>query len=202
MTALAMLTEFAPLEEGAWVIQNAANSGVGRAVIDIAKEMGVNTINIVRRDELVEEILEAGGTIVVTHEQLKNKVLKEKAAELHIKLGLNGVGGESAQLLARHLCDEGIMVTYGAMSREPVIIDNRLLIFKNIIATGFWRSKWLERADKDKVDTLYNRLFDFAENGAFHIDVEAIYPFEEASEALQHAQKDKRKGKIFLTPHG
>ena len=36
-TALALLKEFVALERGDWVIQNAANSGVGRAVIQLAR---------------------------------------------------------------------------------------------------------------------------------------------------------------------
>jgi trans-2-enoyl-CoA reductase len=36
-TALALIREFVHLEAGDWIIQNAANSGVGRAVIQLAK---------------------------------------------------------------------------------------------------------------------------------------------------------------------
>jgi len=57
-----MLSDFIPLNpqqqpEGVaaaskkkkqWVIQNGANSAVGQAVIQIAKEWGVGTINLVR----------------------------------------------------------------------------------------------------------------------------------------------------------
>lgn len=200
MTALVMLSSFKKLSAGSWVIQNAANSGAGRAVIAIAKKLGFNTVNIVRREELIEEIKALGGTIVITEEQLKNKYLKERSAELQIGLALNAVGGENARMIARNLSDEGVMVTYGAMSKEPVIIDNGLFIFKNINATGFWRSKWLEQASQETVYQLYNQVIAFATEGIINTPVEAIYSFEEASLALEQAQKEKRGGKILLTP--
>lgn len=43
-----MLANFESLKEGDWVLQNGANSQVGLAVIQIARERGLKTINFVR----------------------------------------------------------------------------------------------------------------------------------------------------------
>src|SRR6476659_8995557 len=64
-TAYLMLTDFVTLPSGSWVIQNSANSAVGRAVIPIAKSLGLKTVNVVRRAELVDEIKALGGNIVL-----------------------------------------------------------------------------------------------------------------------------------------
>src|SRR6476620_4442255 len=40
-TAYLLLTEFVTLQSGSWLIQNSANSGVGRALIAIAKSLGL-----------------------------------------------------------------------------------------------------------------------------------------------------------------
>ena len=48
-TASLLLSDFVDLKSGDWVVQNAANSGVGRWVIAIAKTRGLKTVNIVRR---------------------------------------------------------------------------------------------------------------------------------------------------------
>src|ERR1700720_4466453 len=47
-TAALLLSEYIDLKPGEWVVQNAANSGVGRWVIAFAKARGLNTVNIVR----------------------------------------------------------------------------------------------------------------------------------------------------------
>ena len=40
---------FVDLDAGEWVIQNAANSGVGSYLIALAKMRGLKTVNVVRR---------------------------------------------------------------------------------------------------------------------------------------------------------
>jgi NADPH:quinone reductase-like Zn-dependent oxidoreductase len=52
-TAYLLLTDVVKLPSGSWVIQNGANSGVGRATVAIAKSLGLRTVNVVRREEVV-----------------------------------------------------------------------------------------------------------------------------------------------------
>jgi NADPH:quinone reductase-like Zn-dependent oxidoreductase len=54
-TAALLLSEYVNLKPGEWVVQNSANSSVGRWVIAFAKTRGLKTANIVRRPELVTE---------------------------------------------------------------------------------------------------------------------------------------------------
>ncbi len=56
VTAALLLSEFKTLKPGDWIVQSAANSGVGRSVIAYAQERGLKTVNIVRREELVAEL--------------------------------------------------------------------------------------------------------------------------------------------------
>src|SRR5258708_1292421 len=64
-TAYLMLTDFVSLPSGSWVIQNSANSGVGRALIPIAKSLGLKTVNLVRRDDFVPEVKPTGADHVL-----------------------------------------------------------------------------------------------------------------------------------------
>ena len=52
-----------------WVVQNAANSGVGRSLIAVAKTRGLKTINLVRRPELIPELQAFGADLVVMDEE-------------------------------------------------------------------------------------------------------------------------------------
>ena len=45
-------------------LQNAANSGVGRCVIQIAAASGLRTVNFVRREDLFAELSELGAGAV------------------------------------------------------------------------------------------------------------------------------------------
>src|SRR5260370_50641 len=64
-TAYLLLTDIVKLPRGSWVIQNGANSGVGRAAVAIAKSLGLRTVNVVRRDEVVAEMKALGGDVVL-----------------------------------------------------------------------------------------------------------------------------------------
>jgi len=80
ITAWRMLHDFVRLEAGDWVIQNAANSAAGRAVIQIARELGFRTVNVVRRTELIEELRAEGGDVVlVDNEKLRDEVREATA---------------------------------------------------------------------------------------------------------------------------
>ena len=48
-TAYFLLKDYRKLKQNDWIIQNAANSNVGRYLIALAKQKGIKTINIVRR---------------------------------------------------------------------------------------------------------------------------------------------------------
>ena len=149
LTAWRMLHDFVVLQPGDWVIQNAANSAAGRAVIQISRELGYKTVNVVRRAELIEELRAEGGDVVL----LDNEDLREAVAAATdgalIRLALNAVGGESALRLAKIVAPEATIVTYGAMSLRPLTLPNGLLIFKNLHFTGFWVNKWYEQATAD-----------------------------------------------------
>lgn len=198
ITAWRMVRDFVPLMSGDWLIQNAANSGAGQCVIQIARELGYRTVNVVRRPELVDELRSLGGDVVlVDSESLRDEVAvaTERAP---IKLALNAVGGENALRVAKCLASDGTMVTYGAMSLQPLCIPNGMLIFKNLRFTGFWVNKWYDSATPAQRAETFAPLFDMAKRGLLRSKVEKTYPLSEAQAALVHASHDKRAGKIMF----
>lgn len=146
-TAYRMLADFEDLKPGDTVIQNAANSGVGQAVIQIAAARGISTINVIRDrpefTELSDRLKAIGATHVIKEETLRRPEMKELFKTCpKPKLALNGVGGKSATELLRHLQVRGSMVTYGGMSKQPVTVPVSALIFKDVKIRGFWVTPW------------------------------------------------------------
>jgi mitochondrial enoyl-[acyl-carrier protein] reductase / trans-2-enoyl-CoA reductase len=154
-TALRMLVDFA--NEGT-VIQNAGNSGVGMMVSQLANDMGRSTISLVRRgsksenewNELVDYMNRIGKCeIVVAEEDLMEKdTMKSFQDRLKVEnlvptLALNAVGGTSASLLAKLIDTSGTIVTYGGMSKEPIVANTPHFIFKDIKYVGYWHSRWM-----------------------------------------------------------
>ena len=198
MTAWRLLHDYVQLEPGDWLIQNAANSAVGRAVIQIARELGYKTVNVVRREELVQELRHEGSSVVlVDGERLPDEV-KETISGSPIRLGLNAVGGDSALRLSNTLAFGGTLVSYGAMGLQPLKIPTGLLIFKDLRFRGIWINKWYDNATLEQRMEAFWPLFAMAQRGQLKTKVEKSYPLADFKAALAHAAQGKRSGKIIF----
>ncbi|KAL6300006.1 NAD(P)-binding protein [Sparassis latifolia] len=151
-TAYCMLRDFVDLQEGDWVVQNGANSAVGQAVIQIAAKRGLKTINFVRdrpnRDALKNQLHALGATHVFTYEELADKAtsaaIKEYTGSKPIRLMLNCVGGKPTAQMTRLLGSDAHLVSYGAMSKQPLSLPTSTFIWKNLAAHGFWMTRWYQ----------------------------------------------------------
>lgn len=90
-TAYRILKDFVPLNsDDDYIIQNGANSAVGRAVIEIAKAMDIKTINIIRDredvDALKTELQEMGADIVWTEQVRIQSMIEIERLEENIYL--------------------------------------------------------------------------------------------------------------------
>jgi trans-2-enoyl-CoA reductase len=198
MTAWRLLHDYVDLKNGDWLIQNAANSAAGRAVIQIAHELGYKTVNVVRRAELIDELRAEGGDIVLVDGENLREEVKAAVSGAPIRLGFNAVGGGSALRLANCLAPGSTLVTFGAMSLQPLKIPNGLLIFKDLRFRGIWINKWYDNASKEQRMEAFRSLFEMAKRGLLKTKVEKAYPLREAKVAVAHAAQGKRSGKIIF----
>jgi mitochondrial enoyl-[acyl-carrier protein] reductase / trans-2-enoyl-CoA reductase len=198
MTAWRLLHDYVDLKKGDWVMQNAANSAAGRAVIQIAHELGYKTVNVVRRAELIDELRAEGGDVVLVDDENLREEVKPAVNGAPIRLGFNAVGGVSALRLANCLAPGSTLVTFGAMSLQPLKIPNGLLIFKDLRFRGIWINKWYDNATKEQRMEAFRPLFEMAKRGLLKTKVEKAYPLSEAKVAVAHAAQGKRSGKIIF----
>jgi trans-2-enoyl-CoA reductase len=134
----------------------------------------------------------------VTDETPLSKQIKELTGGAEIKLGLNAVGGESARQVAKSLAAHGTIVTYGAMAREPMQIENGLLIFKDIRFRGLWISAWYRQATRAQTEAMFAELLPLVRAGKLSVPIEKTYPLDKAREAVAHAGRGSRAGKIMF----
>jgi trans-2-enoyl-CoA reductase len=198
LTAWRLLHGYVDLARGDWLIQNAANSAAGRAVIQIAHELGFKTVNVVRRAELIDELRADGGDVVIVDDEKLRDEVKAATNGAAIRLGLNSVGGDSALRLANCLAFGGTLVSFGAMSLQPLKIPTGLLIFKDLRFRGIWINKWYDEATMAERMAAFNPIFDMAKRGRLKTKVEKAYRIEDAKAAVANAMHDKRSGKIIF----
>ncbi len=196
-TAFRLLEDFAVLREGDWVVQNAANSAVGIAVIQLCRARGVHTANLVRREELFAPLEAMGADLVVLDDRDAPAKIRSARGEAAMPLGLNSVGGSSVINLARAVSDAATEVTFGGMTGEKIRFPTRQLIFNDIRFAGFWMDRWNRTHSGTERRALLDRVFEAIAAGAIDTPVEAVYPLEKFHDALAHNEAG-RLGKVLF----
>jgi NADPH:quinone reductase-like Zn-dependent oxidoreductase len=197
-TAYLMLTGYVDLPRGAWVIQNSANSGVGRALIPIAKSLGLKTVNVVRRDELVAELKAIGGDVVLVDGPDLAKRVAAETGGARIALAIDGVSDTATANLLGCLAEKGTLVFYSAISGKPFVGDARALIFRDISMRGFWLVHWFKTATPDQITAMYDRLTPLVASGAISSPIAGTYKFSQIAEAV--AVASNKRGKALFVP--
>jgi NADPH:quinone reductase-like Zn-dependent oxidoreductase len=195
-TAALLLSEYVHLKPGEWVVQNAANSGVGRWVIAFATMRGFKTVNIVRRPELVAELEAIGGDVVVVDSPGVSERIKAAVGQVELRLALDGVSGPATGVLAATLSPRGTLVSFAAMSGGAMSISPLDVIFKPLTLRGFWLGHPESAA---KLAPAVVQAATMVASGRVRIPVAGTYPLSSIKEAVAHAQ---RGGKILLDVAG
>ena len=198
-TAAVMLRDFVAPQRGQWVIQNAANSGVGRCLIRLAREAGMRSVNIVRRPELIDTLRSFGADVVLEDGPGLRERVREAIGDGRLPLAIDAVGGRATQRLARCVDDGGTVVNYGLLSGEPCMVDARETIFRDVSLRGFWLRRWYQQTPPDQVMALYQELIARIADGTLVVEVEAVYPAREIRAAVTHAARAARAGKVLLS---
>lgn len=198
-TALLMLRSIVPVKMGEWVIQNAANSSVGQCLIQIAKRNGIRNVNVVRREGLQAQLHDLGADVVlVDGPDLAAKVAAATGGA-PVKLAIDAVAGGASARLASCLAPGGTLCNYGMLSGKNVQVSPAHLIGGGIIVRGFWLTSEMAKIGHAGRGAMFAELIPLIVSGAVRSQVEATYPLAQAREALEHAARGERNGKILLT---
>ena len=201
-TALLLLEDHVALKPGDWVIQDVANSAVGRHLIVLAKQKGVRTVNVVRRNDVTAELKALGADIVLVDGPDLATRAHDAVGGAPIRLGIDAVSGTACKRIADCLADGGMVISYGAMSGEDLVMSRPALSFRGVSLTGFNLGRGLAKRSPDQVRALYADLAIKLRDGVLKAPIDATYPIEDIKEALAHAQRGGRNGKVLVLPNG
>lgn len=189
-TAFRMLQDFETLSKGDTVLQNAANSAVGQNVIQIARHLGFRTVNILRNREGIEklkqDLQDLGADYVLTEEEFRASKLFKNGELAQPKLVLNCVSGKAVIELVKAMAENGTLVTYGGMSRQPLIVPTSAFIFKNIRLVGYWMTRWNWQHGSNSTERkdMLAMLCNMAKQGSLVAPKHEFVPLDSFQEAL------------------
>jgi len=202
-TAYFLLKDFVKLKQGDWLIQNAANSNVGRYLIALAKLHNIKTVNIVRREIIIPELKELGATeIIIDKEHMKKEVLS-RILKKNIKLGIDAVAGDATDNIAKSIANKSLVVNYGTVTKKTCHISFWTLFKKDIKLCGMSTLNGFSKRTKKRVKEIHEELASLANEKLLHTKIAAAYGIEDYLKAYEHIDKkgNERDGKIVLLPN-
>lgn len=190
-----LLLEFLNAEAGQWIIQNAAGGAIGKAVSILAKERGVNTISLVRGSETGRELTAQGiEHVVSTSSQDWQRSVDALTAGASIGYAIDSVGGAATAALTALLGENGVLVSFGSMSGEPMHVPAADIAFKQITVKGFWQKKINQSMAPEKRKSMMGKLIRLAEAGKLKLPVDAIYPMGDVK--MRRQQASNRRARV------
>ena len=116
-----------------------------------------------------------------------------------IKLGLDAVGGNATNVLVTVLSPGGTIVSYGLLGGQYMHLNIPLIVMKNIRIQGFYTGYWHQTTKPEDQITFKKNLIELITNNQVKVPIEKTYSLSEYKDALVHASKSGRKGKIIFT---
>ncbi|MCW9036167.1 MAG: zinc-dependent alcohol dehydrogenase family protein [Rhodospirillales bacterium] len=201
ITAYLLLKNFADLKEGDWVVQSAANSAVGGYLIQLAKKRGIKTINIVRRENGVQELLDLGADHVLVDGPDLVEQIGAITSGAPLSLAIDAVGGETFSKMVDTLTYGGTIVCYGALSMTEPSLSSRAVIFNDVKVRGFWLSKWFETATPADKQAAFGEIIGLVASGTLKAKVSQTFSLDQIKDAVTAAAESGRDGKVILVPN-
>jgi NADPH:quinone reductase-like Zn-dependent oxidoreductase len=195
-----MLEELLRLEPGATLIQTAAGSQLGRAVMEHAAWKGLRLVNVVRRREQAEELRAAGQTHVGVFPGDDLTSLVRQATGGHgAAAAIDAVGGETGAAVLDTLASGATALLYGALDGGRVVpVKPGPFLFRELRLHGFWLTRWLGSAAPGRVAAAVGAVLGAVAEGRYRPAVDRTFPFEEVRAAAEYAEKPGRKGAVVL----
>jgi NADPH:quinone reductase-like Zn-dependent oxidoreductase len=198
-TAWLLLHEELRVEPGAWVLQNAANSAVGRHVIQLSRRAGFRTINVVRRRDVIDELREEGADEVICEadEDVVERVRAITGGK-GVRYALDSVAGKSGEQLLGALRPGGTSIIFGAISGKPIMLDPGALLFRGATVRGWWLAHWFRTATPQQMTDLFGALIPLVADGTLRTPIAAEYDLADIKAAVAAAEGSERNGKVLL----
>ncbi|WP_410813915.1 zinc-dependent alcohol dehydrogenase family protein [Micromonospora sp. 067-2] len=198
-TAYALINDYVTLRPGDWIGLNLANSAVGQQVIALAKQAGVKTLAVVRREDAAQQVRELGADLVVLDgDNLGNRVA-EALDGTQLRLLLEGTGSpEQVAELVRSVEAGGSVVTFASVTGQSPALPLGDLIYRGVSLRAFFVLNWLRDTPRAELVRIYTELAELVERGVLRTAVEATYPLRKHREAIGHAARQERGGKVLF----
>jgi NADPH:quinone reductase-like Zn-dependent oxidoreductase len=202
-TAWVMTREVLRVPQGAWLLQTAAGSALGRMIIRLGKLCGFRTINVVRREAQAAELRQLGADQVLLCDSdqaaagLPDQIRRVTGSE-GLLFAVDAVGGSTGSAVIQSLGRGGRMLAFGTLSGQPLQFSPRTLMTVGSSVEGFWLGNFLQQRGLLFRLGLVRRLTNLIQSGVLGTEIAGTWPLSRASEAVRAAEDSAVSGKCLL----
>ncbi|KAI5071428.1 hypothetical protein GOP47_0013679 [Adiantum capillus-veneris] len=163
-------------------------------VIQLAKYKGFKTINLVRRDDVKEELKALGADEVIntTTEDVVMRVKEITGGKLAYG-SIDSIAGPLSKIVAACTRDNGDVFMFGALESDAIISLKDLY---RKVKVRMWVVSMKLSEEKSQLDM--EEIIELQAKGIIKPLVGKSFPLIEYKEAIQESERPKRGGKVLL----
>ncbi|SDW39982.1 NADPH:quinone reductase [Marinococcus luteus] len=201
VTAYVLLTEKLKIFSGGVLVINAANSVMGRLLIQLASRMNIRVVGLVRRKAVINELMQLGAEkIIAAGEGEEERRLTEGMQGEKAEAAVDMIGGEAGTALARTVKPDKTLLALGLLSGKPLdwpYITETL----GVKGAMFHLRHWNASVSDARFQQVFQTLFQMVESGQIVVPhARHTYPLVQVRQALQDYESERFSGggKIML----
>ncbi|HTB13408.1 MAG TPA: zinc-binding dehydrogenase [Bryobacteraceae bacterium] len=197
-TAWAGLVAFGRLAAGQTVLLPAASRSVGLAAIRFANRLGARPIALTRTSVKAYELrAHEAAAIVATEEQDVVSEIKRLTDGKGAGLVFDPVGGPTFAKLVEATASGGLLILYGALSRDQTAVPPFHIFVRNLTIRGVALPVWA--SDEAQFGALKRFVTEGLADGSLSPVIARIFPFDDIVEAHRFMEAGNHVGNIVVT---
>ena len=189
------------------VVQNGSSGALGKMFIRLCAKYGIKTINLVRKEEQIEELKKIGADFVIStsskdwESQFSNLALENNALAC-----FECVGGEMTGKILSLMPNRSTVYNYGNLEFNSVAgISSTDLIFKQKTLTGWWLMTWMQTLKPEELMKWIYEIRSDLESGSNIFETNWTkdeYGLADIHKALSTYKSNMSLGKVIIRPNG
>ena len=188
----------APITPPVYILQNAAASGVGRLLTQVALDRGVRPIRLARSHQSAERLRSAlpGPPVFSTNDRNWKEQVREALKGHKLEVAFDAVGGKAIDDLAEVVDDGGTIINLGSLGSNMgtsiyALVPNHVALKSVSIMNWF-------RLTGDEKQKDFELALSLATNHPELFEVAHQYEFGAFQKAIQHVSRPGKTGIILL----
>ena len=195
-TAMLNLVKIGNLQPGQTLFMQAGASGLGLAVIQLAKYLGAKVVTTVSSEAKAQAAAEAGADVVINR---KTQNVPEELKKHPIDLAIDCAAGECAGECLEALNKGGKWIIIATLGGSEAKVSFRTFMAKHISLIG---STLRSRTNEQKAEILRmleEKIWPLVSDGTLKIFIDRIFPVADAEAAHKVLRDQSNAGKVILT---